>query len=254
MAHSLTDRLRVIAVLALATAQAAAPMLWFGGAGARLAGADPTPIVPAGYAFAIWGVVFALSIGFAVAHAAPGEARGPMRWLGWPVAAVFALCILWLKCARFGPLWLTLPVFAAMVALLLPTLAYAVRAPMRGWQRAATLAMLGLYAGWSSIAVFANASELLARWRADWFIPGRDEATLVLIALAAITALAGTVIARGSLWYAGAAGWALAAIALANRTREQRLAVAGAALAALALVALATLLARRRPKPTPLSG
>lgn len=251
-------RLCVIALFALAVAQAAAPLLWFGGAGARLAGPDPTPIVPAGYAFAIWGVIFALSIGFAIAHAVPGEVPSPLQRLGWPLAAVFALCILWLKSARFGPLWLTLPVFAAMLALLLPALGYAVRAPMRGWRRAVTVTLLGFYTGWSSIAIFANASELLAAWRGDWFIPGRDEATLMLIAMAALTALAGTVIARGSLGHAGAVGWALVAIAIANSTREQRPAIAGAALAALAPVAIATLVARRRAypgsHPSPSSG
>ena len=88
------DALRAGAVLLAAIAQIAGSPL-----GAALAGrsvgevSDATRalITPAGYAFSIWGPVFALALAWAVYQALPGQRdRAVHRATGWPLAAAFA--------------------------------------------------------------------------------------------------------------------------------------------------------------------
>lgn len=241
------DLLRTAFLLALATTQAAAPFVFFHDIGTGLMSPRPTPIVPAGYAFAIWGVIFLLSIVFAVVQALPGARdREPIRIVGWPLGIVFALCWLWLRAASTPPQWQTLPIFAAMLGLLMAALFYVARSSLAGVARLVTMALLGLYTGWSSVAIFANLSEFLGGWRIDWFIAGQDEATIVLLAAAVMTSLIGAFAARGSWFYTGAVGWALAAIAAANVTREIRPAIVATCLIALAVLVVATIWFRWR--------
>jgi hypothetical protein len=56
----------------------------------------PSPVEPAGYAFGVWAVIFALSLLFAVYQALPAN-RGSeiLRCVGWPVVGAFVCTGLW---------------------------------------------------------------------------------------------------------------------------------------------------------------
>ncbi|MCA3254621.1 MAG: hypothetical protein INF91_03265, partial [Alphaproteobacteria bacterium] len=98
--HLSPDGLRVLIVLLLAIGQALMaywPELrrWPETIPTRSARFS-TPVVPVGWAFAIWGLIFLACLGFAVWHALPAQLDDPvLRTLGWLAAAAFAINIAW---------------------------------------------------------------------------------------------------------------------------------------------------------------
>lgn len=94
------DVVRAAAVVVTALAQVLASPL-----GSALPGAVPvnqvsdayaTVITPAGYAFAIWGLIFSLCLAWAVYQALPSQlSRAVHRRAGWPLAVAFAANAAW---------------------------------------------------------------------------------------------------------------------------------------------------------------
>src|ERR1700712_5282102 len=79
-------------------------------AGGALA-ADATPIAPGGPAFAIWSVIYAGLIAYAVWQLLPAQRRDPrQRTLGYPIAASLILNAAWILSVQFGLLGLSVPV------------------------------------------------------------------------------------------------------------------------------------------------
>jgi hypothetical protein len=53
--------------------------------------------VPAGYAFTIWSLIFALSLSYAVCQALPSERESPrLRRVGWLTASAMAATSAWM--------------------------------------------------------------------------------------------------------------------------------------------------------------
>ena len=174
-------------------------------------GADQAVVPPGGF-FAIWGLVI---IGcWAVAVLAWNRSA---TWIGdvvgWPLVIAQAGFSVWLL---FAHLRATNPTaeaigtvltFAVILASLLVALARlrAVHAPFRALVAGST----GLFAGWSSAAIWLNIVTVL---------PGALGESSVIQALvvtgAAITALAVIVTLRPAWPYAGAVIWALIGIAI----------------------------------------
>ena len=121
-----------------------------------------TLIVPAGYAFAIWGLIFLLDLVFAGWQASSDRATDrPLAALRPWAAACFALTAAWTPV--FGQqAWL------AAVVIIWLALASALRAAWlaaqadRGSAAASLVARvpLALHAGWLSLAAFANTAQL----------------------------------------------------------------------------------------------
>jgi hypothetical protein len=224
-------------LLVMSLAQAAAPAVFFFDGFARPAGRPPTPIVPADYAFTIWGLIYGLSVAYAVqqfvaANRAPPRAR-------WAAAVLFALSSAWLAFARYGPLWLTVPVIAIMLALAAYlVIAVAHRAMPNLAEKWISLALFGLYAGWLTVALFANFTEVA--FDLGFSFLGLSMVAWTLLSLAAATALACgiAVAARGNWLYAAAILWAFAAILVANASSPSA-GVVGTAIAIAAALVLA---------------
>lgn len=192
-----------------------------------LAEARP-PIQPAGWAFAIWGVIYAwlvVSAGFGLLK----RAEAP-DWAGHraPLAASMALGAGWLWVAVADAVLASVMIWA-MLALALVALA---RAPRRDpWL---VRAPVGLYAGWLTAAACVSLGVTLAGF--GWLPSGRV-AALALIPVAA--AIAAAVVWRQAPAgaYAAAAVWALGGIVAANWGRDPLVAGLAGALA-LGLAAL----------------
>lgn len=173
-----------------------------------------TPVVPVGWAFAIWGLIFLACLGFAVWHALPAHLDDPLlRTLGWLAAAVFAINIAWeyhVPTRDIDEISVVLIVLALIV--LLAALWRLDGAAMAGIERWLVRAPFELFAGWISVATFVNLSSTLRRL-------GIAIGTGVSLALlGAALLLSGTVAAlSGSLIYALVVAWALFGIAVANR-------------------------------------
>jgi hypothetical protein len=149
---------------------AAAPVITALGGGGVFTSTDPgaePAIVPARYAFSIWLLIEALSLLWALWAVVPGGPDPDVRVRpAQPLTVVFAGFTLWLVAAELEPRWATLVVFLVMLAGLLVATRVALRDADRigawsGYGRAVLWGMLGLYLGWSSIAIWLNLTTAL---------------------------------------------------------------------------------------------
>lgn len=188
-------------------------------------GAQFSPLVPPAPMFAIWGVIIAASILWAILQVRPSVRISPLRdRLVAPLSAVYLGFALWLSAAALGQSSpLTLVVFVLIVA------AHAVawrrittaRDETARWNRFDRLVLYvsqGLYAGWTSMAFFVNIATVIqatgapidGAWGTTW--------QLLVIAAAAGTGVFFAVLTGGSWWYAAAASYALVGAAISSTT------------------------------------
>lgn len=210
----------------------------FGPDNATISDRYPTLLVAAGYAFAVWGLVFALDLAFATWQAVRGRGASVDR-VRVPVAIGFALTALWMPVFSQELFGLALIVIWASLAALLHAAIVLSRAetPERGTRLFAWLP-ISLHAGWLSLAAFLNtaqvvvAYDLASRTRMLWW-------SLVLFAGAAALLLWANARMRGNLPYALVALWGLAAVYV----KQSAAAHAGAELAAWIALGIGGLLA-----------
>ncbi|MGY1609426.1 hypothetical protein [Geodermatophilus sp. SYSU D00700] len=226
-------------LLATAVAQAAAPPL----AGFEQgSGSDPV-LVPPGPFFAIWGPVVLGCLAAAVYGLPLRRATAdPWRRVQVPLSLAQVGFVLWLVAAAAAPA-LTVPVFAAMLAALLVCLRTVVATPADRTTRLLLGGTVGLYAGWTSAAVWVNTATVL---------PGRlVDGTVVpalLLAGAAATAAAVAWRVHGQPAYVVAASWALLG-ALVSTLGAGATALGLVAGTGLAVVVAVALVSARRPAP-----
>src|SRR5918997_10433 len=95
------DKLRQWLNLLLAVAQPVVALLvnleFSGPSIGAISDRYPTYVVPAGYAFTIWSLIFALSLGYGVWQALPAQRAHPLlRRVGWLTASALAATSLWM--------------------------------------------------------------------------------------------------------------------------------------------------------------
>ncbi|KPP87179.1 MAG: CAAX amino terminal protease family [Rhodobacteraceae bacterium HLUCCA08] len=194
---------------------------------------DP-PAQPAGYAFAIWGLIY----GWLVVSALFGawkRAEDP----AWDVArpaliAALALGTPWLWVANRSAEWATVLIFAMAAAAILALMR--APGPDRGWLRAP----VAIFAGWLTAASFVS---LAATAAGHGLIAGATGWAYLAIAGAGLVAALVQLRRPDSPEYGATVIWALAGIIAANGTALWPV-TAVAALAALILAAIAL-----RPRP-----
>lgn len=195
----------------------------------QLAFAELRPAVqPAGYAFAIWGVIYAwlvISAGFGLLKRSEDPAWDAFRW---PLIGSMTLGAGWLYVAVRDPVSATVMIWV-MLGLALWAL---LRTPRHDpWLARVPI---GLYAGWLTAASFVSLGVWLA---GSGILPSSRVAALVFVPMAALLAALVTWRAAPVGGYAFAAGWGLAGIAVQNWGRNPDIVV----LSLLASVALAGL-------------
>lgn len=174
-----SDTARTVVVLVTAAAQVAsaalAPLLLDADVGA-ISDENMHVLTPAGYTFAVWGLIYLASLGYAVYQALPGQrARDVHRRTGWWVAAGFASSAAWVPVFVTGSLLLAQVIIVGLVVWLgvaaarltatptdVTTDRWALRLPVTayiGWATIATVAGTGTTGRW---LVDLSADELLA--------------------------------------------------------------------------------------------
>jgi hypothetical protein len=158
---------RLLVVAAVGQAVGSAVVSVFGGTFTAADRAGEPLIVPPGGTFIIWNVIIALSIGYAIW--AESDQRPSLALRNRLTRPLLVTCIgfsVWLVAAELEPIWSTLVVFLIMLAGLLRALMYAQdeRAAIRSWSPLAQVLLwgtLGVYTGWSSVAVWLNLTTAL---------------------------------------------------------------------------------------------
>ena len=184
---------------------------------------DNPPVQPAGYAFAIWGLIYAwlfAGMVFGLIKRPKDSAWHAMRT---PLCVSLAIGSIWLPVAKASALWAAILIWA----MLIPALIALFRAPKP--DRAFALGPVGLYAGWLSAASCVATGLIAAGYGYT------DERTaafgFVFLALVLASAIQGQ-LGRGPS-YGIAVIWALVAIVVQNMGNDPTIAAlaAGGALA-----------------------
>jgi len=245
---------RLLVVAAVGQAVSSALVSVFGGAFTTADRAGEPLIVPPGGAFIIWNVIIALSIGYAIW--AEADQRPNLALRNRLTRPLLVTCIgfsVWLAAAELEPIWSTLVVFLIMLAGLLRALMYAQeeRAAIRAWRPLAQVLLwgtLGLYTGWSSVAVWLNLTTALVGSGLPITTPAAIVGQGAILAGAVGTAVAITWWTRGLLPYVVAVAWALGGV-IVSTVQEGYPVLATTAGLGLAIVLATAVFARRQARP-----
>lgn len=216
---------------------------------AEFANAGASTVRAASYAFAIWGLIYAGLLIYAVYQLIPGWADdNVLRRFGWPSALSMLAIGAWLVAAGADWRWMTVALIAlAALALIIPL----VSPPQAMRRRDAMLIVtpLALLAGWLTIATALNAVTVLT---SEGFVREDLAPWWAIGVLAGSAAVAVFVLLRSdALAYPLPLIWGLIAVFVAERDHRPEAAWFAAAcallLAALLLWRASRALIPRRP-------
>lgn len=183
----------------------------------------PTLVTPAGYVFAIWGLIYTALIGFVIYQAQPSQRENPtLRRIGYLFAVSNVANAAWVILWHYELFALTLVAMLVLLGSLLAIYRHlndngpaGQRATSTG-ERLLVYAPFSLYLGWISIATIANFSTTLVSLGWTGFGLGAEAWAVVILAVA--TGLtAAIILTRSDLIYAGVIVWAFAGI-IVNQT------------------------------------
>ncbi len=211
----------------------------------EISDALPSYFTPAGYTFAIWGLIYTALIAFAIYQARPVERKRPfLAKIGWLFVISSIANSAWIAAWHFG--YYTLSV-GLMLILLVSLIGIYLR--LNIGRRDASLSWqdklfyqvpFSLYLGWITVATIANIASVTNYLGWNGF--GIAEPLWAMIMIGTAVVVAGLLlINRRNLAYAGVLVWALFGIrASATESGEPMLAAVavGAAIAIAILAAL----------------
>ncbi len=227
-------------------------LLGWGQSPAEFAADSDATLRVAGFAFAIWGLIYAWLLVYAVRQTLPATPDTPLlHALGWPSVAALLAIGWWIVAAAFD--WETgtiVLIFGALLVLLIPLLARAaaIRALPRGDpDRWMTVWPLALLAGWLSIAAPVN---LLTVLTGNGDLPTVLAPTAwAILAVAVVAALALGVTARlRTPAFALPVAWGLIGVFSAEQPRNAVLAFTALAAAIAVLIGAVILVFRLTPR------
>lgn len=235
------------ALFSVAIGQSQVLMGW-GQSPAEFAADSDETLRVAGYAFSIWGLIYLWLVAYAVRQVLPQTRENALiHGLGWPSVGALLGIGAWVVAAAFDWEWATvILIFGSLLVLLLPILARAddIRALDRGdrdrWMVVWPLAMLS---GWLTVAAPVN---LLTIVTGNGDLPDIVSPTVwAIMAVVAVAAVGLGVTARiRTLAYGLPIAWGLAAIYVAEQTRNAPLAWTALAAAAIVLIGAGLLVFR----------
>ena len=172
--------------------------------------------VPAGYVFAIWGVIYLGLIGFAFYQALPSQRENPrLRKVGYLFAVANLANAIWLFFWHYNLFVLSLLTMLTLLGLLIAI--YLIlgigRTSVSAGERWLVHLPVSIYLGWISVATIANVTDVL--YDIDWNGFGIEPQSWAVIMLAVAVVLA-TIIAltRRDVAYLLVLVWAFAGIGI----------------------------------------
>jgi len=233
-------------VLVLLASLAMPLVAWFSQQGAfgptngAISDRYPTLVVAAGYAFAIWGLIFLLDALFGFWQlSSRRRTDGVVASVRLPAALGFSLTALWMPVFSHQLFWLALLIiWTSLACVLVCALRLSNDPQADSARRWLAWLPLSLHAGWLSLAAILNTAQVIVAHR----LLSTDNMlgwSVVLLLLATILLLAFNQRMRGNLAYLAATAWALAAVYVKQSSSQ----LPGAGTAAWLAVAIALLLA-----------
>jgi benzodiazapine receptor len=200
-------------------------------------------VVPAGYVFGVWGVIY-LGLGaFTVYQAVRGD-HPVVRRLGWLPAITGLLNIAWILCFHYG--WFALSVVIMMALLATLIAIYRRIHKVADLDRSALWAIaipFSIYLGWITVAAVANVAQTLdALGFEPVLLPGPWLASIVLAAVAVIGGR--FVIRNDDAAYGAVIVWAFTGVAVKEASTPVVSVVAAVGAMAVAAISITRLVGR----------
>lgn len=174
-------------------------------------------ITPAGYAFAIWGVIYVGLIAFSIYQALPGQRDNSV--IAKAAAGIIGACLLqiaWVYAFLTAYFWLSVALMAGILACLIA--AYLSARSLRPTRSVRWLvqAPISVYFGWITVAAVVNVSSaLLITLPPVWATAFAGSVGLTIGILVVSSAIAAIIALRyGDAAYPAVTVWALVAIAI----------------------------------------
>ena len=243
-----------IAVIAAAVSQVLASQF------SRLSGVGtpiedlPQPYVspedPESYAFAIWGVIFALALIYSAKQLFPASNDKKLFEATRPASAcLFSLSSIWMISAQ---LWGNGFHLVVIIVTMLIVAIYLLTALSKSGDRTAVQnwiidPLFGLFAGWLTLATFLNAGSALRDTVGTFGLSPVAFAAAILLP-AGLFALVFVVKSRGSWWYSAAVIWGLVAVIATNIGTTASVEVIALSTILILAVSSTTMWVRSQPK------
>jgi hypothetical protein len=225
-----SDRLRVIFVAVTAVAQAVASPLTTLALGSSsntgaISDANASPVTPAGYAFTVWGLIYAACLALAIYQLLPSQHARPVhRQTGWWLVGAFTASTLWVPIFGARALWLAQILIVILVGyLVVAARGFLVVGPALNIAEEILLRLpVMIYLGWATVAAAAGFATTFRSWRMPASARYVNEIGVVLMVSALIMSL--FVVSRlvAVLGFLLTACWALLAVALATQSDSIR--------------------------------
>ena len=175
-------------------------------------------IIPANYAFIIWGLIYLGLFAFAIYQILPSQRNDPdLRKIGYFLVIASIAQSIWVYLFSFGLFALSV---VAMLLILLPLIATYLHlgigsSPASRLKRWCIHYPIGVYLGWISVATVVNVACALysQTWNA-WGISTEVWAIIMILVASAISAV--ITLQNRDITYTGVTIWALVAIAIKN--------------------------------------
>lgn len=255
MNHNVTRQLvNVLAVLATLVVNGLANALPLNG---KMTGAISDQFrvffVPAGYVFAIWGIIYIGLIAFGVYQALPAQRENPrLQRIGYWFALSCAANIAWLFAWHYEVFLLTI---FLMVVLLLTLIVIYLRLDRQvsNAEKWSVNIPFSVYLGWISVATIANATDVLdyLKWNSWGLAP---ELWAVILMVIGVVLAAVMSFKRGDIPYQLVLIWAFAGIAVKQAATPLVTNAAWVLTGLLVVVLIAGLVFRKQNKPLSNSG
>ncbi len=189
---------------------------------ATISNSNPTLITPAGYVFAIWGIIYILLGTFVVFQALPRErTSGYHRRIGWLFVLSSVINIAWIFVWQFESLILSVVlIFALLASLIAIYLRLNIgKSKAKTSERLAVHLPFSVYLGWITIASIADVAVTLTAYNWDGFGISPEIWAIVVVAVALVITMLMLGIRR-DIAYALVVIWALVGIGV-NHTGNQ---------------------------------
>lgn len=199
-----------------------------------------TLITPAGWAFAIWGPLFALSVAFAVWQALPAQrSNALLARIAWPAAIALGAQGVWSTYTQLANLdaLSVIIILVSLVGLLIVMRALVAEASLSLRERWLVAPAFSALAAWLTAASIVNVAACLKYFGVGGPDPAPGLATVMIVIGSAIAAMAAARL-RGAPLYGLVFAYALFAINAASGARFP--AVGGAATGGIILVLAVT--------------
>lgn len=247
------DRIRAVSVLVTAVTQIISGPVSLAALGpssdqATISNANISPVTPAGYAFAIWGLIYLASLALAVYQLLPRQrTRNVHRRTGWWLVGAFTASTIWVPIFGTRTIWLSQLVILGLVGCLATaTWRFSAVGSAAGPAERLLLRLpVTCYLGWATLASAAGLGVTLRSLGMPADGGWVRFVSLVLVLLA--TAASIVVVAKVSavLGFAVTACWALVGVAVATYVVSVRVAALAAIAILLGLVIVRAVRSRR---------